>query len=399
VGGKSPEKSFATLKLAQDFQLKLTAQKREQGRTFIDPEQADQNFGDHAQGDILNGTRSQSGAETRARDLSLYRTHVAPVFGSRTLAYMATEQAADELAHLLNVTMAHLSKGRRTRARRIVVWAMDAAVKAGRVGSHRMIGIALTDGTAVTRRQQRAMDADEDESPDGFVFVDDATVARLAGGLTVTRRTRTGKPRRHTLTGVGMAAWLQRTMGLRISEALGVERSDFRARNGSVYLRLREQASEPGTRRVPLKHRKAGEGRDVPVPPAVWAVVKDMPGGPLCPGVTTRYLAYNTAWNRFAAITRELGIDGFTTHSLRHQYASETLESIGLENIAVLAANLGHKSVETTLRTYTTANATEKLTDAITARWAGTCQTGWNTTRRKRWLPCPPVTRWSVVAG
>jgi integrase len=266
-----------------------------------------------------------------------------------------------------------MNNGARTRARRIVIWAMDAAVKQGKVTSHRMIGIGLGEGTAVTRRQQRAIDADDDESADGFVFVDDATVAKLANGCTVTRTTKARGPHKITLKGVGMAAWLQRTMGLRISEALGVERSDFKARNGSVYLRLREQASEDGTKRVSLKHRKAGEGRDVPVPPAVWAVVKDMPDGPLCPGVRSRYLAYNTAWGRFSVITEALCIEGFTTHSLRHQYASETLESIGLENIAVLATNLGHKSVETTLRTYVhpTANATEKLTDAITARWAG----------------------------
>ena len=134
--------------------------------------------------------------------------------------------------------------------------------------------------------------------------------------------------RRRFLPGVGVAAWLQRTMGLRIREAPGVEKADFRThKDGSHYLRLRSQASREGHARVPLKHRKEGEGRNVPVPDFVWDMVQAMSDGPLCPGPRgSRYLQYNTVWSRFQAITAALNIDGYTTHSLHHKFASESLD-------------------------------------------------------------------------
>jgi hypothetical protein len=55
-------------------------------------------------------------------------------------------------------------------------------------------------------------------------------------------------------------------MGLRIREALGAEKADFRTRkNGARYLRLQGQAASDGRTRVRLMHRKAGEGRNAPV--------------------------------------------------------------------------------------------------------------------------------------
>jgi hypothetical protein len=49
---------------------------------------------------------------------------------------------------------------------------------------------------------------------------------------------------------------------------------NFRTReNGERYLRLRSQASRDGRTRVPLKHRKEGEGRNVPVLDYVWEMV------------------------------------------------------------------------------------------------------------------------------
>jgi hypothetical protein len=44
----------------------------------------------------------------------------------------------------------------------------------------------------------------------------------LADGLTVTGTDKNGRTRVRVMPGVGIAAWLQRTMGLRIREALGV---------------------------------------------------------------------------------------------------------------------------------------------------------------------------------
>jgi hypothetical protein len=52
--------------------------------------------------------------------------------------------------------------------------------------------------------------------------------------------------------------------GLRIEEALGVEKADFR--NGGRTPRVCGQASRDGLEKLPLKKRKQGEHRDVPVP-------------------------------------------------------------------------------------------------------------------------------------
>jgi integrase len=93
------------------------------------------------------------------------------------------------------------------------------------------------------------------------------------------------------------------------------------------YLHLCWQASENGRELEPLKHRQAGDVRDVPVPDMVWDMVQALPDGPLCPGPNgTPYMPYSTARNRFGAIVEHQGISGAHTHSLRHQFASEALD-------------------------------------------------------------------------
>ena len=88
----------------------------------------------------------------------------------------------------------------------------------------------------------------------------------LAGGLAVKEGPQARAVTR-VMPGLGIAPWLQRTMGLRIREALGVRKADFRERpDGTRYLHLCWQASENGRELEPLKHRKAGDFRDIPVP-------------------------------------------------------------------------------------------------------------------------------------
>ncbi len=199
-----------------------------------------------------------AGAGSRGNYLSNYRTSIRGRFAGRTLAQMATQAAAEEVTGLLNVTLAGKSTGYRRVARMIITGTMDAAVKAEKIGRHKLGGINLSEGTTAP-----AAPGDDDEEAAGFVFITDAQVAMLAGGITVAD----GNGRERTLAGVGVAAWIQRTMGLRIREALGVEKADFRERrNGERYLRLRSQASRDGRTRAPLKHRREGEGRNVPYP-------------------------------------------------------------------------------------------------------------------------------------
>lgn len=378
VSGTQREKSFRDemddrkrvvpgtgLKKAQDFQLELTRGKRAQGKTYTDPKLAEESFMMNAEQFIMKSSRIKANANTRKSYLGLLNGDIKKAFDGRTLAQMGDPGQPRRLTEFLNATIAHRSTVRRQHARMIITWTMDAAVNADKISRHKLTGITLTEGTAVPRRQQAAGE-DDDETATGFVFITDAQVRTLAGGVTPAQ----GEQAR-PLKGLGIAAWLQRTMGLRIREALGAEKRDFRTRkDGSRYLRLRSQATRDGRGREPLKHRKQGQGRDIAVPDYVWNMVAAMPDGPLCPGPNgTPYMAYNTAQARFAALTAAMGIEGYTTHSLRHQFASEALDDGA--NIANIAAILGHRTVETTLRVYVhaTAGAEARMREMMNARW------------------------------
>jgi site-specific recombinase XerD len=56
--------------------------------------------------------------------------------------------------------------------------------------------------------------------------------------------------------------------------------------------------------------------------------------------------------DRFDTLTAAMGVSGYTTHSLRHQFATEALDDGA--NIANIVAILGHRTVETTVRIYVT---------------------------------------------
>lgn len=166
-----------------------------------------------------------------------------------------------QVVDLVDTGKAHLSDTRRRQARAIITGTLDEAVKAGKLAKHNLHDIGLPD-------------SGPQESRDDFVFPAHAQVAYLA---------------EHA----GVVVWLMRGCGLRICEALGVHKGDFRG--GGTVLHLTGQASRDGRRKVALKHRKAGEYRDVPVPSWLWEKVKDLPDGPLCPGRNGRpYLVYGT---------------------------------------------------------------------------------------------------------
>jgi integrase len=212
----------------------------------------------------------------------------------------------------------------------------------------------------------------EEQRSRTVVFLPDDAVRTLADGITVTKVSQRGWSYPHEMHGLGIAPWLQRTMGLRIREALGVRKSDFRERaDGSHYLHLSWQASMDGRKLEPLKHRKAGDFRDIPVPGMVWTMVQALPDGPLCPGLSTPYLPYSTAGNRFGQIAAHLGFSGAHTHTLRHQFATEALDRAPRE-LANISQVLGHDSVQTTLSTYihASANAEARIGAMMNERWS-----------------------------
>ena len=178
----------------------------------------------------------------------MYRKHVKPVFGDMTLSQVANDR--DGVMDLLVVTMKHLSNTPRQQARYVIVGTVEEAVKAGRLSKHRLDGIELADSGRYSRKS--------------FVFPTYEQVKFVAdGGINPDTKRAVG--------GAGLCVWLMRGCGLRIEEALAVCKEDF-IEDGTV-LRVAWQASGDGTKREPLKHRKAGEYRDVPVPSWLWEMV------------------------------------------------------------------------------------------------------------------------------
>ena len=336
VNGKQLEKSFkdeirngrvsygSGRKLAQDFQLKLTVDKRSGDITFASHGRTGkQNFAEAAEAFI---SRLPIGDNSKYHYLSVYRKHVKPVFGDMTLAQVANDR--DGVMDLLAVSMKHLSNAARQQARYVIVATLDEAVKAGKLSRHRLDGIELADHGRYSRKN--------------FVFPAYEQVRVVAdGGVNPETKRAVG--------GAGLCVWLMRGCGLRIEEALAVSREDF-IEDGTV-LRVAWQASRDGKRREPLKHRKAGEYRDVPVPSWLWEMVRDMPDGPLIPGNGRLFQQYGTILFRFTHAAKVAGIpDGFTPHSLRHAFASAMLAR-GVQ-ITELAHFLGHRDINVTHQVY-----------------------------------------------
>jgi hypothetical protein len=365
VHSRQCEQSFGTLAEAQRFQLTLSTGKQTQGAMFVDPRAGAVEF--------LPLCEAYIGGMVKASEHSkaTYRSNfghpaVTRLLGGRSVLEVACMDG--EAMTLLNKTLGGYCDEFRRNVRRIITGTLDQCVRKGIIPRHTLGGIGLGPRVVTAEQYER------EQEGKGLVCVPDEVVAVLAGGLRVTVRDKTGRERARVLAGLGVAPWLQRTMGLRIREALGVRKSDFRVRaDGTRYLHLCWQASEDGRRLEPLKHRRAGDFRDIPVPGMVWDIVERMPDGPLCPGPAgTPYMSYNTAGGRFRAVLGHLGISGVHTHSLRHQFATEALDENPRE-LANISQVLGHDSVETTLRFYihASADAEQRIGAMMNARWPG----------------------------
>ena len=363
VNGRQAEKSFrdeirngrvvygSGRKLAQDSQLRLTVDKRSGDITFASHGRTGkQNFGEAAETFISRLPITDSSKEHYR---SVYRAHVKPVFGDMTLSQVANER--DGVMNLLAVTMKHLSNAPRQQARYVVVGTIDEAVRAGKLSRHRLDEIELADNGRYSRKS--------------FVFPTYEQVRFVAdGGVNPETKRAVG--------GAGLCVWLMRGCGLRIEEALAVCKEDF-IEDGTV-LRVAWQASGDGKKRVPLKHRKPGEYRDVPVPSWLWQMVRDMADGPLVPGNGKLFQRYGTTYFRFMRAAEVAGIaEGFTPHSLRHAFASAMLAR-GVQ-ITELAHFLGHRDINVTHQVYghllpSAAKRAVAALDAEFAEWTNNAQ-------------------------
>jgi len=338
VDGKQREKSFATAREARDFKIKTDHDVRAQ--IFVDEKDGQQKFSDAAAAWLA----AQAIAEQTLRGYqSILSVWVLPVLGDKSLTAAAKDR--DAVVKLLTQTMRHLGYSRRKVARQIIVSVMDEAVRAGKLAKHSLGEIELAnDGKA--------------SGHDDFVFPTFAQVAQLAGGM--------GE---HALL-----IWLMRGCGLRIQEAIAVRKEGFRlnGKSGTTrLLRVTEQAFRDGTRTMPMKHRRKGDYRDVPVPAYLWEMVKDLPEGYLFGTDGAGFPHYNTIHARFMRHAAKAGIPAtFTPHSLRHAFASAHLgQGVPITN---LAKWLGHKDINVTYSIYghLLPDADEQGTTALDAEYS-----------------------------
>jgi hypothetical protein len=110
-------------------------------------------------------------------------------------------------------------------ARLIILGVLDEAVIAGKIPGHRIKGIELTNGGSK-------------KDLSDFVFPAHGQLTELAAGL----------------GSRGLTIWLMRGCGLRIQEALAVQKSCFR--DYGRTLRVYEQAKRDGHGTMALKHRR-----------------------------------------------------------------------------------------------------------------------------------------------
>ena len=327
--GAQREKSFATRKEAQAF-----ANDTERGKRYgedVNLSAARERFTDAVETWLT--TVAVGNDRTRETYRSNYRANIAPAYKGVSIKDAASGRAMAET--LLNVTMLDKSIGTRRMTRQILTSVLDHLVAHGMIASHRLGGIKLAERTI-----------SEDQHAADYVVLTDHEVSELAARC---------------------GAWVivQRALGLRVNEVLGLRKSDFT----DSTLNLRWQSDRTGSKRVPLKKRKAGEGRSIPVPAHVQAIVDASETDVLFPGKSTAYLPYNTAQVRFKRACESLEIKGATTHDLRHTFASVALDA-GMD-ATVLAEILGHADASVTLRTYAHAlpNARERARQIMAGMW------------------------------
>lgn len=151
-----------------------------------------------------------------------------------------------------------------------------------------------------------------------------------------------------------ICVWLMRGCGLRIGEALAVGE----ASNRGHVLRASEQMYDQPPRVGPLKHRKPGEYRDIPLPAYVETKVADHVkahgtgvDGYYFRGRNQSLPSQHTVRASFARAAKKASLPPeFTPHDLRHVFASVALSN-GIP-ITDVSRWLGHRSVDTTFRIY-----------------------------------------------
>jgi hypothetical protein len=289
--------------LAEDFQVKLAHGKRSGDVSFADSKPGDIPFIEYCEAWIAR----RPAAGTRVTYTHTLK-HMRAALAGKTLRQVASDrEGAQALIDGVPGTYG-------PRARIVLVSPCNEALKSGRIASHRLRGLK------VETESQRAE----------FTFATREQLEVMAARLDA----------------AGLLIWLGRFAGLRLGESLGVNIADFR--EGGTVLRLTRQRMANGPT-APLKSRREGDYRDIPVPAVLWAKVQDAPrddDGYFFPAEWR-----TSVMKQFREARDAAGLPAdFVPHWLRHMYASVLL-SDGVP-ITDVATYLGHQDIKITFATY-----------------------------------------------
>jgi integrase len=320
TGGRSSrqrEQSFGTsLREAEDFALKVEHDKR--ARTFVDPKAARMLFRDAAATWLDQHLGADSSIATYR---SVLRAHIDPAIGGKPIGAIRRE---DIKALIAVMHRKGLSASRIGCAHLVVSAVLAEAVRDKKLAESPCSGIQLPG--VVTAAD--------------FILPAHAQVEGVAAGL----------PPDWAAT-----VWLMHGCGLRIGEALAI---NLRCRiNRGETLRVKEQVN-PAAQLRPLKFRREGEFRDIPLPQYVSEAIDKhvaghgtTPDGYLFQGRKYKLVVRRSYQEDFQRAAARAGLPPeFIPHSLRHLYASTALaEGIPITEVSRW---LGHKSIEVTHQIY-----------------------------------------------
>jgi integrase len=295
TGGRSSrqrEQSFGDdLREAEDFALKVEHDKR--AHVFVDPKGGRVLFRDAAGTWLDHHLGADSSIATYR---SVLRAHIDPAIGGKPISAIRRE---DIKALIGAMRRKGLSASRIGCAHLVISAVLAEAVRDKKLAESPCTNIQLP-GVAVS--------AD-------FVLPTYVQVEAVAAGL----------PPDWSAT-----VWLMHGCGLRIGEALAVS---LRCRiSKRKTLRVREQV-DPAAQLRPLKFRKMGEFRDIPLPAYVSEAIDKhvaehgtTPDGYLFQGRKYKLVVRRSYQEDFQRAAARAGLPPeFIPHSLRHLYASTAL--------------------------------------------------------------------------
>jgi integrase len=328
---KQHEKSFVTRREATDWKVKVEHDQRSQ--IFTDPMLGNILFREYAETWLRQHTGAPSSIKAYRGSLD---NHVLPALGDTQLRKITRDQVRE----LLLETMPAKPVGQPVvaTARLVITAILGEAVRSKRI----------TENVAAVIRLPKVQEAAE------FPVPTRAELEKLAGAMPADRQ---------------LAVWLMRGCGLRISEALAVSKASV----GEGSLRVSEQVLTEPLRLGPLKARKSGEYRDVPLPR--W-VSEKIDAHLAAHGTDDEgYLFGNRSTDSFRRMfmvrAKLAGLPPeFTPHDLRHTAASIWL-SRGIP-ITDVARWLGHRNIQITFNTYShfLPDSFERGRDVLDDEWA-----------------------------